>query len=76
MEMGFRCPEDISVVSAANDLPDEECAEITGIKFDLDKNADLALDELVSYLRNPAYRPGRHCTAGVFNEGATLKALH
>ncbi len=76
-EMGLRVPEDLSVVSECNILHDQsEKTSIAGVNCDLEELADMALDELVSFLRNPAYRPGRHCMGGIFNEGSTLKALH
>ncbi len=75
-EMGLKVPEDISVISEESGWHELEGRDISGTNYDLDMCADMVLDELLSYLRDPAYRPGKHCFNGVFNEGQTLRALN
>ncbi|MBR2344326.1 MAG: GntR family transcriptional regulator [Lentisphaeria bacterium] len=70
--MGFRVPEDVSVVTPAILNCHENSHQVSGFYYDLDEYADMVLDEIVMNLRNASYRPGKHIMYGAFQEGETM----
>ena len=70
--MGFRVPEDVSVVTPAILNCHKNSHQVSGFYYDLDEYADMVLDEIVMNLRDASYRPGKHIMYGAFQEGETM----
>lgn len=74
--MGYRVPEDISVVGFDNDFHAQlSSPQITSFGIDVKSMVKIAADTIVKKIENPEYRIGRQVVSGKIYERKSVKSI-
>lgn len=74
--MGYRVPEDISVVGFDNDFHAQlSSPQITSFGIDVKSMVKIAADAIVKKIENPQYRIGRQVVSGKIYERKSVKSI-